>query len=255
MKSVRQLFDKYSFSARVKPAFYLAAPLVLTVIVWFEESRSWGGASLTFLTSFGIITFAANQLSTFGNRLQDKLYKKWGGAPTTIILRHTDSRIDRYTKERYMQYLSGKISNFRVVTAEKEKADPLDADELYKSASRYLREKTRDRAKYPLVFEENINYGFSRNLYAAKPLGVTITLGSLCINLYYIWKTCFANIERFSIKCVMSIPFVKLGTTAIICFALFMWLYYVNENWVKVRGFRYARALFAPCEESVDVRT
>ena len=250
MKAIKQFFDEYSFKARVKPAFCLVAPLVLTVLVWLEESRSWGGASLTFLTSFGILTFAANQLSTFGNRLQTKLFQQWGGAPTTIALRHRDSQIDKYTKERYFEFLSEKISNFRILTAEEEAANPHDADELYKSAGNYLREKTRDTKKYSLIFKENINYGFSRNLCAAKPFGIVFTLVALCINFYFIWQTCFANNEQHSIQCFMSIPFVQIGATLIVLFALFMWMFYVNKNWVKIRGFCYAKALLATCEKT-----
>ena len=86
MGELGKLFDTYSLNARVKPAFFLLFPIVIAVFTLFEPSRSWGGGAITFIISFGLISFAANQMSTRGNILQEKLFLKWGGAPTTILL-------------------------------------------------------------------------------------------------------------------------------------------------------------------------
>lgn len=166
MKGLDKLFDEYSLNARVKPVFLLFFPAIISIIALYEPSRSWGGAAITILTSFGIIAFTANQMSTRGNALQERLFKKWGGVPTTIILRHSDSRLDKNTKTRYMSKLEELIPNFKMVSHQEEVDNPESADEMYRSAANFLREHTRNPEDYPLVFKENINYGFSRNTRA-----------------------------------------------------------------------------------------
>ena len=128
MSEFSKYFDEYSFNARVKPALFLVFPIFISLLVLFEPSRTWTGSTVTFLVAFGVINFAANQMSAKGNALQDKLFKKWGGAPTTIILRHTDNTIDSVTKSRYMDRLALLISNFNPTTPEYEQANPERAD-------------------------------------------------------------------------------------------------------------------------------
>lgn len=251
MDAIERLFDTYSLNARVKPAFFLIFPIVLSVLVWFESSQTWGGSIATFIVSFGIISFAANQMSTKGNILQDKLFSKWGGAPTTIIFRHSDNRLDKYTKERYMQKLDALIENFTPVSLEQEQADPKNADEMYRTATNFLREKTRDIKKYPLVFKENTSYGFSRNIRAFKNLGVISTLLSFAASSYLIWHNYFKGSDKAIDELVLSVPFIYSGLTTALLFTLLLWLFSVTEKWVEIRAFAYAKALFASCEKEI----
>ena len=50
------------------------------------------------------------------------------------------------------------------------------AREAYEAAAAYLREQTRDRKAYPLVYEALCEYGFRRNLWGLKPIGLTFSL-------------------------------------------------------------------------------
>ncbi len=249
MSEFSKYFDEYSFNARVKPALFLVFPIFISLLVLFEPSRTWTGSTVTFLVAFGVINFAANQMSAKGNVLQDKLFKKWGGAPTTIVLRHANKTIDSVTKSRYMERLALLISNFTPTTAEYEQANPEKADELYSSASNYLREHTRDTTKYPLVFKENIAYGFSRNIRAFKSLGIFITVFSLLVSsvVTYLGSE---TLESMSPMAVMQeIPFPYLGLIAIHLSMIWVWIFLVTENWVKVRAFAYAKRLYSACEK------
>lgn len=249
MSEFSKYFDEYSFNARVKPALFLVFPIFISLLVLFEPSRSWTGSTVTFLVAFGVINFAANQMSAQGNVLQDKLFKKWGGAPTTILLRHADKTIDSVTKSRYMKRLALLISNFTPTTAEYEQANPEKADELYSSASNYLREHTRDKTKYPLVFKENIAYGFSRNIRAFRSLGIFITLFSLLVSSFVTYLA-LETLESMSPMAIMQeIPFPYLGLIAIHLSMIWVWIFLVTENWVKVRAFAYAKRLYSACEK------
>ena len=196
-----------------------------------------------------MINFAANQMSAKGNALQDKLFKKWGGAPTTIILRHTDNTIDSVTKSRYMDRLALLISNFNPTTPEYEQANPERADELYRSASNYLREHTRDTSIYPLIFKENVAYGFARNIRAFKSLGIFITVSSLLVSLVVIYPDATTLGSMSPRLVIQEISFPYLGLIAIHLSMLWVWIFLVTENWVKLRGFAYAKRLYSACEK------
>ena len=249
MSDLSKHFDEYSFNARVKPALFLVFPIFVSLIVLFEPSRTWTGSTVTFLVAFGVINFAANQMSAKGNVLQGKLFKKWGGAPTTIVLRHADNTIDSVTKLRYMDRLALLIPNFTPTTPEYEKTNPEKADELYMSASNYLREHTRDKTTYPLVFKENVAYGFSRNIRAFKSLGIFITVCSLLVSLVVTYLDVTALGSMSPTLVIQKISFPYLGLTAIHLSMLWAWVFLVTESWVKVRAFSYAKRLYSACEK------
>ena len=117
MDSLNKLFDKYSFNARVKPALFIILPIVVTAYILIEPLRTLLGSLIAIFVTCGVVHFFANQMSSRGNILQDELFKKWGGAPTTIILRYSDSALDKHTKQRYRLKLDSLISNFKIVTA------------------------------------------------------------------------------------------------------------------------------------------
>ena len=240
-------FDQYSLSARVRPALFIVLPIILTAYILFEPLRTLLGSLLGILLTCGVVNFFANQMSSQGNVLQDKLFKKWGGAPTTLILRHSDNELDKYTKQRYREKLVSLVSNFKNVSERAERANPTDADQYYISAINYLREKIRDSEKYPLILKENMNYGFSRNLLAFKSTAITIILISLAISLLIIvvtFKDKYVDINSLSLLSPQYYVLVILH----IIFLLF-WCLMINETWVKVRAYAYAKRLLSSCED------
>lgn len=52
-------------------------------------------------------------------------YLKNGGAPTTLILRHSDNELDKYTKQRYREKLVSLVSNFKMSVKEQKELIPL----------------------------------------------------------------------------------------------------------------------------------
>src|SRR2546426_4811456 len=72
----------------------------------------------------------------------------------------------------------------KLPTAQQEADDPPAADVVYEACGAFLRDKTRDQKKFPLVFEENCNYGLRRNLWGMKPIGIAIaTLGIAAVGV------------------------------------------------------------------------
>ncbi len=249
MSDFSKYFDEYSFNARVKPALFIVFPIFISLLILFEPSRTWTGSTVTFLVAFGVINFAANQMSSRGNYLQDKLFKRWGGAPTTMVLRHADNTIDSVTKSRYMERLAVLVPNFIPTTEEYENVNPERADDLYASASNYLREHTRNKTKYPLIFKENVAYGFSRNLRAFKSLGIFITTFSLLATLIFIYIDAPNLVNKPIQAAIEEISFAQFGLVAIHLATIWVWVFLVTENWVKIRAFAYAKRLYSACEK------
>lgn len=243
-----KVFDPYKYGARVKPALLLVLPIVIYVMAFFEAARSWGGVLSSFLVAFGVIAFAASQMSSKGNKLQEKLYKTWGGAPTTIVLRHADDTVEGPTKMRYMKRLAVLVRDFVIITAEQERADPKAADGMYRSATAFLREQTRDTKKYAMIFNENVDYGFARNLTACKPFGIALTLVCLTLCLIGLYHTLDMPLKDLSLAALAQHPLL-LAATGVELIILVCWIVLVNHEWVRVRGIAYAKRLFASCEE------
>src|SRR5947208_9959356 len=64
------------------------------------------------------------------------------------------------------------VRDVKLPTSEEEAADPEGADQRYEACVRFLRNATRDRSTFPLVFAENVNYGFRRNLWGMRSAGI-----------------------------------------------------------------------------------
>ncbi|WP_180644567.1 hypothetical protein [Acinetobacter bereziniae] len=240
-------FDQYSLSARVRPALFIVLPIILTAYILFEPLRTLLGSLLTILLTCGVVNFFSNQMSSKGNLIQQTLFTKWGGAPTTLILRHSNNELDKYTKQRYREKLVSLVSNFKNVTERAERSNPANADQYYISAINYLKEKTRDSKKYPLILKENMNYGFSRNLLAFKTTAIVIILASLLISLSIIFvkfKDKYVDINSLSL-----LPSEYYVLIILHIIFLLIWCFMINETWVKVRAYAYAKRLLSSCEE------
>ena len=103
-----------------------------------------------------------------GKRLEGRLLAEWGGWPSTAVLEHRNSTFDEVTKSRFHKRLVELGAVEAMPTPAEEIADPGKADARYSAAATWLRSKTRDAKKFPLVFEENINYNYSATCLEAS---------------------------------------------------------------------------------------
>jgi len=244
---LKNLFDTYSLNARVKPVLIIIFPLFSIILIWFPETRDSYNTAFTLIITFGIISLLSNYFATIGRKKEVLLFQKMGGKPTTIVLRHKDNAFDSITKKRYHSFLSSKLS-IPFPSIEEENENIMKSDEIYDSAVRYLRNYSRDRSKYPLVFKENINYGFARNLYSSKGYGISITIISLLLSTLMFYLK-YVEINDSQIKMHYL---TKLDTLLSLCTLfpmIFIWIFIINFEWVKERAFAYARALLEVCEE------
>ncbi len=173
------VMDRYTIVARVLPASIVAFPSALIAYTWapFELNFTKGATAATI---FVPLAYALSYIvRDAGKRLEERLILAWGGWPSTAVLRHRDSTYDETTKSRFHKRLIEVEAVESMPTKEEEAADPVGADIAFTAAATWLRGKTRDVKKFPLIFEENINYGFVRNLLGSRPYALTAAI--LCV--------------------------------------------------------------------------
>jgi len=249
LDELTRYFDHYIISARFKPIFFTIVPAIVTVLAWFSDAKTVLGGLLTFLISFGIMAFLSGYVSNRGNALQDRLYASWGGAPTTIIMRNTDSTLDPITKSRYRKCLASKVNGLVFPEPGANTMEQHDEDKHYKSATNFLREYTRDKKKYPAIYRDNIAYGFSRNLLALKTEGLWLSGIALILNAYLVYRLTFAGETIIlSIESLLKHYWLQFSSVLTSFIMIIVYSFVINIGYVRGRAFRYAKSLYEACE-------
>jgi hypothetical protein len=237
---IAQVFDPYGRQARLYPALIVILPIALLIVVWFPALWSMWGALGSLASSCGLILLLAQVARDRGKKLEPNLYERWGGKPSVVLLRHRDSRIDEHTKSRYREFLKGKLPQLTFPTVEEERAGPQVADAVYQSVTSWLLTQTRDTKRFSILFRENISFGFRRNLWGLKPVGVAITLAAGCLSVASI-------IYRYWVEQATPSPEVVV-VTAGVWFLLFIWIAVVTPTWVRLPADAYGQQLLAACD-------
>jgi hypothetical protein len=236
---MKNLFDEYSFKARLMPTFLVLLPAALAAWVW-TESIQFDWKILGGILVYCGCTFLLSQLGRdLGRQKQEKLFKLWGGKPTTRLLRHRTKVIEAITLQRYHAKLE-KLTGHGFPDKDREVADKRVADTLYESGVKILLERTRYKDKFPLVFKENINYGFRRNLWAMKPAGIFICCTSLAGSVARIWIALYHE---------NAVPLLAILSAVFAVIFLTLWVLRITPKWVQLASEAYAIRLLAASED------
>lgn len=240
----KPVLDPYDRKARLRPCLLCGLPLVASIVLLIPQLGPIWGAIGGVLVYSGASMWLIQIGRDLGKPLEEQLYRSWGGKPSMAMLRYTDGRLDKLTKERYRAFLTKSVPGLRLASAEDEQQDPATADAGYESANRWLLEQTRDRARFELLFTENANYGFRRNLLGLKPIG----FGADAIALLLVVGVALASwTGQFSSTIVTLAPewWVSLSITAVHTLALVV---IIRTEWVRAAAETYARQLLATCD-------
>jgi hypothetical protein len=226
--------DKYTYQARLMPTLVAFAPLGFAFGVWSVQETALWKLFIALFASLGFATILAQLGRDLGKRKELSLFNQWGGKPTTRLLSHRFSRLDQLTLKRYHAKLRATIPDLKIPEQKDEMQNPTDALKIYESCALFLRERTRDRKNFPLVFSENVNYGFRRNLWAWKPFGISfalIGLTSCVLFLVFRWHG-----VRFELL-------FAAGTGALSAALLLLWVFVFKPSWVCIAAEAYADRL------------
>jgi hypothetical protein len=111
---------------------------------------------------------------------------------------------------------------------------------VYDAAVEVLKERTRDAKAFPLVFDELCNYGFRRNLWGHRPLGIGLSLSAIGGTVLLLIIAAGTTIP------IAPAPLVTAGVLQLI--TLGGWALLVTPAWVRQAAFAYAERLVASAE-------
>lgn len=169
------LLDSYTVRARLFPALLGVAPAIALVAMTVTR-QPLGLPQVMVATVAGVLFIAFSDVARrFGRRAEQRLFKSTAGKPFPTVLRHRDPLLDPAPKRQYVSFIAEQLGA-TAPTAEQEEADPIAADQFYARCGAWLRERTRDSTAYKVLFEENVTYGFRRNLYGLKPFALILNL-------------------------------------------------------------------------------
>ena len=171
-----------------------------------------------------------------GRAVQERMIARDGGLGSTIALRHRDQTLATASKARYHSFLRSK--GLPIPDPAAEAADPVAADDAYRSAADWLRGRTRDPKKFALLQAENRDFGFRRNLLGLRPLGLALTLTSLAADLAILWLSPGNGTQRTAaIILAASLVAVSLA-----------WIFMVTTAFVSDASRSYTDQLYACCD-------
>lgn len=171
--------DLYALRARVLPAILVGAPLLAVGVLALPFLE--GAQKLWSVTSLAVPAFATLLSRRAGNRVQDDLYSEWGGAPTTQRLRFASSSSPEEISRRHERVRQILGDDVELPNEAAEQSDPEGSDQRYADAVRRLRPKVRNNPRLDLLNLENRNYGFARNLFGLRDLGLACAWVALAI--------------------------------------------------------------------------
>ena len=224
------LLDAYTIRARLSSSIILLSPIIITVFLCFNEMFT--------IVSSSILLFIFLAFTNYIPILQRRIKSKEPIYPNYAVqfLSPSDNTIDRVSKNRFYNKLVKVDESFSCFQT------PDDSDDFQKcciSAVQYLRTVTRDNH---LVQEENINYGFIKNLLESKPIGITLSLIMILVVLIYsFWQ--YDTFYAFSIQSYFAFSFNGI--------LLLFWIFGVNEKVVEIAAKHYAKTLLAAIDSLI----
>lgn len=218
------LLDPYHIRARLCPSIILFAPFAITAFFCFDEVFSF--ASSTVLMA---LFLAFTNYLPIIQRLTQRRKQKFVNYAAEFLTTQ-DSTLNPVTKQRYYDKLASLDNSFLPFSS------PSDSDEFQNcctSAISFLRERTR---KNHLIQEENINYGFCKNLYMSKNAGILFSIScNILIAVYaYIRYSAFSATP-------LELHFSFFANLLLLLF----WIFGINKQAMENSATHYAKALLS----------
>jgi hypothetical protein len=244
MNPLNLITEPYDRQARLYPALLLIAPVVATGVAVFSAHLSGVQSLGAFLVGLGGAFLLTQLARDAGKKGEKSLFEKWGGLPSVAIFRHRDTRLDPITKLRYHKKLASLVKEAKAPTAEQEQTDPDGADAVYSAWSNYLRVNSRDTKKFGMLFHENVSYGYRRNVWGLRPIGIFVSSVSLVV---CVTRVCYLyqSTEKWDEA--------LLGGSAFALLMLLLWVLRFTGDWARVPADAYAARL-AECAEILGAK-
>jgi hypothetical protein len=229
MNPLTLITDGYERKARLYPALMVLLPVIVAVVVILPGNVSAFQSLVGLVAGCGGAFLLSQLARDAGKKGEKMLFERWGGLPSVAIFRHRDSRLDTITKARYHKKLVTLVKGSKAPSAAEENANPTAADQTYTAWSTYLRVHTRDVKKFSLLFQENVNYRYRRNLWGMRRVGIVSTALATAALGYRIYQSAGGEI--------------LIGAIALTVVLLLLWIFRFTAEWVRVPADAYAERL------------
>lgn len=226
--------DAYDRKARLYPAACVILPFTLLALMLFSLPQWWSGL-IGFLAAGGLHVPVVLAVRDLGTRKQPGLWASWGGAPTTVRLRWATAQNHLLQQERHADVQSA--TGIPMPTQSEEAANPDAADAAYEAAADRLRQGTRNEQDFPLVKTELTNYGYRRNLYGCRAIGIGVALLALVAEVILAvlgWR------ETIDVP-----PALMLAAGVVSLLWTLGWVFLVTPDFVRRDADRYADSLIS----------
>lgn len=234
-------FDRYDRIARLYPALLCLLPVLAVVALWLPQVWTLLGGLLSLTVACGSIFYLAQIVRYLGRRIEKRLGNRVGRARSAVLLSHGDPHIPADTKARYHKYLAD--HGVHVPDQLLETSDPAAANQGFRSAVDWLLEHTRPGAKASMLLNENIAYGFRRNLLGVKPVATALLVLAMAANAGLIIAS--SDQSRTVAGAVVEL-LLFLSLTA--------WFAVVRPDFVEDASLAYAQRFLAQCEQAQSGR-
>jgi hypothetical protein len=224
------VLDSYNRTARLGPAFLAALPALAFLAAGITSPSTV--LRLVGLVGGGLGLVLATLVRDRGRSIQARLWDKWGGPPAARRLRWTEGTASEVAR---LHTRVERATGLTLPDSAEEHSDTIQAEARYEEAVAALRELTRDRERFRLVFEENLSYGWHRNCYGVRPIGITIA----GLTIIGATSTLLLANGTFAARAVRWTP-----ALAISVLALAWWAVVVSEGWVRKASDTYTDRLY-----------
>jgi hypothetical protein len=242
-----KFLDLYDLRARAFPALLCLLPPMILLLSAYGVVIPWWQTGLSLLISCGFVFLLARIARDAGKRIQDKLFHEWTGPPTTQLLRHSNEHFDIHTKQHLHSQLAT-LTGLPFPSASDELVRPREADDVYRAATAWLLKHTRDTQRFPLLFKENIHFGFQRNALGLRWVGLAFAVTSIALLLSKVGVLSIYG-PYYVVDRWQSFTAPNSASLLVSVLMAMVWLFAITNGADKRTAFAYAERLL----EAADI--
>jgi hypothetical protein len=238
--ALKKFTDPYERKACLYPALLAALPVIVLIALYTDWITFDVENALYIAVAAAGLFWLTGKTRDLGKVVEHRLVIRWAGMPSMTLLRHRDSVLDRYTKQRYHK-AAAVLADVSLPDPAEEENDPADADERYRAVTTALLSKTRDTSEYSLIFKENINYGFWRNLRGVKLIACALAVAMVAVGLW---------IDRALLIDLQAPEGTELAVVLTGIMIFFSWVTTVTDEAVRRAAQNYALRLLEALDKT-----
>jgi hypothetical protein len=210
-----KFLDEYELKARIAPGLILALPILVDAVYVAPFLNRWPIFAAGSVCSLALIYGLGYLVRARGQAVEASLWKKWGGPPSTRVMRYRDTSFGSEVKDSIHKAVANEFGLVLMGPSD-EKKNPKQAESLIKDAFSRLRQFLRQHDAAGLWQKSNVEYGFCRNMIGCREIWVIISFGAVVFSCVHAAQTgnsiinVASAIGGFSLLCAICVGWLIL---------------------------------------------